>query len=955
MRLGASLRFDPGHIALGMLLAAMWLLIGWPAVAWGADALAECDALRLRGRYEEAQERYESLLESNPLEAGLGIARCAMAIGHYEQAEARLEKLAEREPKSADVLAELAGLLLDRGEVDRAEQRAREALAVRDSHSAARWVVAEAARQQGRAGEARDGYAWFAEHPPRDADTRAEDWLWFGRGLAQHARWQRDSNAFARLVNDVLPRAWKSNADYWPARLDSARLFLEKYNQPDAMKDLNAALAINPRAAEAHVLRAQLALQGFELDKARRSLEVAFETNPNLLSAQQTLADVLLAELKPAEALERLEQALQRNPHDEPTLGRIAAIYLTLDGQTASDQDDSRLTRLAQKVTERNPHCGRFYQAAGESCELMRRFRQAAEFYATAFERSPELIDIRGQLGLTLMRMGDESRAAELLDESFEADPFNVRVKNMLEVLDVLQGYAVLETEHFVLKFDRGMDQLLAEEMADFLEDEVYPAAVRQMGFAPPEKTLIEIFNRAKNTDGHGWFSARMVGLPFIGTVGACAGKIVAITSPAAMPERFNWARVMRHEFIHVINLQQTDFNIPHWFTEGLAVSHEDLPRPTEWNAILARRARAEQLFTLDNINLGFIRPGNTDDWTLAYCQAELYVEFMREQFGEDGPARLLRANAEHFETPRAIEQAFDVSLPEFERGYRAFVDRLVSQISDSDAAPNRDAKTLEAAIAENPQDAEALAKLAYQQLEQGRAPQARALALRAQAVDPRHPLAAYVLARIYLSIGDAKTALPLLTDSLDEAQPNPRGLGLLAALRVKAKQWDEAARLYEIGAKKFPADDRWLKGLARVYLETADTDRLPTILARLAELDYDSVTLRRKLTELAAAESDWPEAARWANQVLQIDVQDADCHALLARALVEQSKHEDAIKRYQRALRLVPENHEWRVSLARSFVETERPELARQQLEQVLQQVPDHPQAQSLLESLAP
>ncbi|MCA9211414.1 MAG: tetratricopeptide repeat protein, partial [Planctomycetales bacterium] len=348
-----------------MLLTAMWLVIGWPAAAWGADALAECDALRLRGRYEEAQERYESLLESNPLEAGLGIARCEMAIGHYEQAEARLEKLAEREPKSADVLAEIASLLLDRGEVDRAELRAREALAVRDSHPAARWVVAEAARQQGRAGEARDGYAWFAEHPPRDADTRAEDWLWFGRGLAQHARWQRDSNAFARLVNDVLPRAWKSNADYWPARLDSARLFLEKYNQPDAMKDLNAALAINPRAAEAHVLRAQLALQGFELDKARRSLEVAFETNPNLLSAQQTLADVLLAELKPAEALERLEQALQRNPHDEPTLGRIAAIYLTLDGQTASDQDDSRLTRLAQKVTERNPHCGRFYQAAG--------------------------------------------------------------------------------------------------------------------------------------------------------------------------------------------------------------------------------------------------------------------------------------------------------------------------------------------------------------------------------------------------------------------------------------------------------------------------------------------------------------------------------------------------------------------------------------------------------------
>jgi hypothetical protein len=36
-----------------------------------------------------------------------------------------------------------------------------------------------------------------------------------------------------------------------------------------------------------------------------------------------------------------------------------------------------------------------------------------------------------------------------------------------------------------------------------------------------------------------------MVGLPSVGTVGACAGKIVAMASPNEMEQKFNWAQVL--------------------------------------------------------------------------------------------------------------------------------------------------------------------------------------------------------------------------------------------------------------------------------------------------------------------------------------------------------------------------------------------------------------------------
>ena len=72
-------------------------------------------------------------------------------------------------------------------------------------------------------------------------------------------------------------------------------------------------------------------------------------------------------------------------------------------------------------------------------------------------------------------------------------------------------------------------DEALAQSAAAYLEEFVYPELTRTLDYRPSGKTLIEIFNRAKNTDGHGWFSARMVGLPYIGTVAACTVLIPRI------------------------------------------------------------------------------------------------------------------------------------------------------------------------------------------------------------------------------------------------------------------------------------------------------------------------------------------------------------------------------------------------------------------------------------------
>lgn len=923
-----------------------------PAMVCSEDQ-PRTQTLVLTGRYEEAAERFAAQ-QKNDAAAAIGLSRAQVATGNREAARATLEAAAGRFEKSAELQAELALAAFDRGEYEPAGKHAAAALGLDKDCVLARWIEAELLRTSGKLDEAQRAYAWFIGYHNRAA--RIDDpWdlIWIGKAVAQHARWTRNSNQFRRLVSDVFPSALRREPKFWPARLESARLFLEKFNAPDAAAEIDAALAINPNAAELHAAKAAMALDRFDLSAAKSAIDRALEINPELVWAWQLRADWLFADVRPAEAIEPLEQARKLNPRDEETLGRLMAAYVVLDstGEGLSPQAQE----VVNEVGRLNPHCGEMYLAAGDALDRMRRFPKAARCYGEARERMPQLISTRGRLGMVLMRLGEEAEAAKLLEESFAIDPFNVRVKNMLEVLDVLKGYAVIETEHFVIKFDRGQDELLARYAARYLEEQAYPELTKQFAFQPQGKTLIEIFSQSGGTSGHGWFSARMVGLPFVGTVGACAGKMVALTTPGELEKKYNWALVLRHEYTHVLNLQQTAFNIPHWLTEGLAVHLEGQPRPRDWLRLLARRAKADELFTLDDITLGFVRPKSSDDWTLAYCQSELYVEYMLATYGNDASQKLLAAYADRCSTPLALERSFGVKLADFEAGYRQHLDTVIAAAGDSSAQPKAPLAVLQRNVEDNPANAEAAAQLALAWLDRDDKPQARRWALKAQELKPRHPLGAYVLARLQLSIGDTQAALEILEASLDRKSPHEEPLALLAALRLKAGDAAAAEELYALGDKHFPASDRWVKGLARIYLQSDDAQKLAPVLRRWSDLEPDNLTIHQKLARLALDKEDFASAAASATNALHLDVEDAEAHSLLAAALAGQQEQAAAAEEYETAIRLDGRQADWHAALAAQYIKLNKKDDARRVVATLRELAPDHPQLAELEKSLSP
>ena len=313
------------------------------------------------------------------------------------------------------------------------------------------------------------------------------------------------------------------------------------------------------------------------------------------------------------------------------------------------------------------------------------------------------------------------------------------------------------------------------------------------------------------------------------------------------------------------------------------------------------RRTLAVQLFDLSEINVGFMRPQSGEDWTLAYCQAELYAEYMIATYGPESLAKMLRAYADNLTTPDAVKRCFQVSVQEFEQGYAAYVQAIVDTLPATFGEPTRTLQELEAALQQQPDEPALLAEMALALLLRGDTPRARQRALQAQERQKNQPLAAYVMARIYLSIGDLETAKEKLRQGFDEESPHPRVLSLLAAISLKNKDFANAERLYKIGADKYPHDDNWLKSLARVYL-TAGGEELSEVLAELAMRDSDDVTMRKKLAQLALADKDFAAAAEWSIQALRIDVMDSDAYEMAIRMGGEKQiwrdAHDQALKK---------------------------------------------------------
>ncbi len=931
------------------------LLLTSVLIVAGAGPSGFDDARRLRqnGRYDESLEAYDSLAKEaeakksavDAARAALGRADCLASLGRIDEALAATLAASKSNPKDPAPAALRSELLFGKGDWDAARASAQAALAIDQNNLPARWIIVRLLEAAGDREQAVDACKWFVDRYNARRDELGRDpdaLLLVGQASERYyrarARGDELSESLNDVINEIYEGALRVDPNCWQAAWLEGRLFLSGYNEAGARRELGRALKINPSSAEAIVTLGRADLDGYKLADGRKKAERALAINPAFAPALVLSADLNISDERFADALDASKKALAVNPRDEEALARYAASSLLL-------VDPLGAAWAEREALARSPRPAAFYAALAERLADRRKYAPAEHAFLQAAAAEPGRADAAIGLGMLYMQIGREEEARALFDDAFAADPFNVRADNMRKVLKHMSTYATLDSAHYSILYDPTQDTLLAKYMSRYLES-IHDELTARFGYAVAGRTKIEIM---KN---HQWFSGRTIALPFIPTVGACTGRVVALASPLATNRPFNWARVMKHETVHVITLQQTEFNIPHWYTEALAVESEGYPRPQEWNALLLDRVPGRsKLLNLDTINLGFIRPKEADDRQMAYCQAQLYARYMLKRFGSDALIKMLNAYRRGLTTDRAVAASFGVAKADFEAGYLAYLDDVVKTIqartSDDESVPF---SRLERMLAAQPDDADLNARVAYAFFQRRDYKAARPLADKALKLKPKHPLASYVKARLLETIGDDDAARAILEPALDPKKPDARVLDRLAELVMKAGRLDDAEKLYEIGRQGDPFRTKWIAGLARVHLRQKKEDKFLDDLAQIAANDADDLSVRKALAERHLKRGDIDQAEKWAADCLHIKVDDPSLHTLYGDALAAGKKFDAATDEYQTALSLKPRKpNDILIKLAQLQIDAKKPTDAKTTLDQILKADPENPAALKL------
>ena len=549
-----------------------------------------------------------------------------------------------------------------------------------------------------------------------------------------------------------------SNID---AKIAVGELFLEKYNSADAQTAFEEVLVANP--SEPRALLGEAKRRIFDSQPGVDSLlNRALEINPNFTEARVQRAQLLLESEEYALAQKEVERALAVNPSSSEALAVLAAIrYVTGD---TKGYEETRQRALAL-----NPANAEFYVTMSSAASRIRLYAVAASFALQGIAADPKSWEAHGLLGMNMLRLGKMKEGRLSLEASFTGDPYNVWIKNTLDLLDTFGNYDETTDGKFTTMIEKSESSLFSIYLRD-LAERAFATFQQRYQFTPTPPIRIEVYK------SHADFSVRTVGLAGLGALGVSFGTTLAFDSPAAKDAGpFNWGSTVWHELAHTFTLGLTDQHVPRWLSEGLSVYEEHHARPG-WGSNVTvdflDAFAAGKLVPVSRMNDGFMRPAYPEQVILSYHQASVVCDLIARDYGEKALLRMLleykagRTTAEVFQRvlgmdPKVFDKKFDTYMRERYAGPLAALKDTLK--AGTETAP---AELLAAANA-SPRSYRIQLLAAVTLAKAGQTDTAITLLERARALFPEYgggdsPYAG--LAQLYASKGDSKRAADALS-----------------------------------------------------------------------------------------------------------------------------------------------------------------------------------------------
>lgn len=854
--------------------------------------LKECREFYMKGEYTTAARGYARLasMEETRIQASIGLAEAKSIQGKYEESLKSLEAVADHAAASCQWHVAMAELLNTMGRYEDALKHATRATELKPEHAPAIYIRGSLLELLGREAQA------VAAYKKMEDIVLGEDWKKDSRSLVALGRildrysvltGRKASEQAQNILHNYLQEAQRVDPAAWPACIAAGEFLLSKHRPAQAAKEFQLALSKNKRLPDAFVGIAVLQLGGWQFEACLKSVDQALKINPNHSYAHLVKAACMMQWRKFDNVAVHIDNALKANPNHIDALSLAAALQIRL-------LEPEKAKTYIERVEKFNPRCWQLSNSIGEWLSAGRQFDEAEKYYKKAIGYAPKAAEPITNLGLLYMQTGQEDKAREILTKANEIDDYRADVVNYLRVLKELEKFQVMETEHFVVKVNSEYDAVLLKQVSDYAES-VYEEVCGDFNFYPEKKTIIEFFPT------HPGFSMRISGRGWVGTVGACTGRVIVMAAPTIEKSRkafglYNWPSVIRHEFTHTVTLTGTKNRIPHWFTEACAVWQQPDRRNYDAVRLLVAATRSGRLMPVKELDWGFIRPKRRGDRSLAYAEAEWIMEYIIETHGYSRIIEMIEAFRDGVRQAEVFTTLLGVDEKKFDENFRAWAKEQVRSWGFN-PNPAPDIGKAQAKVKVLPEDAQAHATLALAFLARRQAPAAEAPARKALDLDPNNTRALGVLAMVLSGKKQFDEAIDLadrLAELDAQSKVAPR---VLASCYLAKRSWIRAIGALKMLKRRQPLDPWSYDQLAKIYVQLGKpAEALPNHI-ELHRRTMNKPQYARQAAEAFRATGQKDQAIKYFHKVTDINPYDVTAYKAMTEIYMSQREYENAIE----------------------------------------------------------
>ncbi len=851
-------------IARTCALALCLLALHGNAPARAQDFDGAREAYRA-GRYDEAITALRAMKpganEWTPSRKLL--AQALGTTGKYDDAE-RVARQETASPSGRELLATLGDLLAARGKRAAAESAYTAALVARASDSLrAQLGMAVLHYARGQRDEASRRFrrilgVYNAGGPALSAEDL----------VAVATACQYLGVHEPQLFKDALrafDEAIAQDAEDGDAAALLGELFLAKYNSADAKRTFDDVLernAYHPRALVGEARRRQ-----FDGQPGADSLvTMALAVNPDNVDALLLRAESRISAEQDEDAKRDIDRALRVNPSSVAALS-LAAVLRQRVGDAAG------VSEMERRVHALDATDASIYVTLADLASRTRRYTDAVTWARRATELDPRNWRAHTHLGMNQLRTGDIDSGQKSLAVAFAGDPYDVWVKNTLDLLDTFGNYETVASDHFRFMVEKTESKLMSGYLTE-LGERAYATFSKRYGYVPPTPIRLEMYR------SHAEFSVRTVGLSGLGALGVSFGATLAMDSPAAKDfGPFNWGSTLWHEVAHTFTLGASDNRTPRWLSEGLSVYEEHRARAgwgfqvsPDWLEAFARG----KLPPASRLNEGFVRPAYPQQVMFAYYEASLVCDFIAKEWGEKALTDMLHAYRDGAGPGDVLRRVLRVDAAAFDKRFDTYVrarfGHALAALRDttvkiSGNSPERIlASAAAAATSWHAQLAAASALARVNRLDLAVQPLERAVQLFPEYAGDDGPYPLLVRAR--LAAGDTAGAVATLKTILTLSEADIETHVLLADLAEKAGDTRTVADALERSMYMNPYDLKRHERLATAYAQVGD--KRGVVRERTAIVALEPVERAEAYYQLALAWREVGDAAQARRAVLR-------------------------------------------------------------------------------------